>query len=107
MHVINVVICHSIGYVVVYGEILDVRRYGGKWDIHCSKEMIESCIREFRDAPDAYAMDVGVTKENETILIEINNTCSIGSYGLEPILYAKFLSARWSELTGTKDECKF
>ena len=39
--------------------------------------------------------------------IETNNTCSIGSYGLEPILYAKFLFARWSELTGTKDECKF
>ncbi len=92
---------------VLYGEIIDVRRYGGKWDIHCSKEVIESCIKDFQDAPNAYAMDFGITKENETILIEVNNTCSIGSYGLDPILYAKFLSARWSELTGTTDECKF
>lgn len=92
---------------VLYGKIIDVRRYGGKWDVHCSKEVIESCLKDFVDAPNAYAMDFGITSDGETILIEVNNTCSIGSYGLDSILYAKFISARWAELTGTKDECRF
>ena len=92
---------------VLYGEIIDVRRYGGRWDIHCSKEVIDSCVQDFDGAPNAYTLDMGITKDGETILIEVNNTCSIGSYGLDPVLYAKFLSARWAELTDTIDECKF
>ncbi|MEE0264108.1 MAG: ATP-grasp domain-containing protein [Acutalibacteraceae bacterium] len=92
---------------VLYGEIIDVRRYGGEWDIHCSKEVVESCVQDFVDSPNAYALDFGVTKDGATNLIEVNNTCSIGSYGLDPVLYAKFISARWAELTETVDECKF
>lgn len=92
---------------VLYGEILDVRRYGGYWDEHCTKSVVEACVKDFADAPNAYALDFGITKERETVLIEVNNTCSIGSYGLDPVLYAKFISARWAELTGTVDECRF
>lgn len=66
---------------------------------------INFCVKDFEGAPKAYALDFGVTKDGETILVEVNNTCSIGSYGLEPVLYARFLSARWVELTGTTDEC--
>lgn len=87
------------------GEIIDVRRYGGRWDVACDADVVESCVKDFEGAPKAYALDFGVTKDGETILVEVNNTCSIGSYGLEPVLYARFLSARWAELTGTTDEC--
>ena len=90
---------------VLYGEIIDVRRYGGRWDVHCDRNIVTSCLNDFSDSPAAYAMDFGVTSEGETLLIEVNNTCSIGSYGLDPILYARFISARWAELTGTEDFC--
>lgn len=90
---------------VLYGEIIDVRRYGGRWDVACDADVVESCVKDFEGAPKAYALDFGVTKDGETVLVEVNNTCSIGSYGLEPVLYARFLSARWAELTGTTDEC--
>lgn len=53
----------------------------------------------------SYAMDFGVIKEGKTVLIEVNNTCSIGSYGLDSILYARFISALWAEITCTTDEC--
>lgn len=92
---------------VRYGQILDVRRYGGRWDVSCSRQTVEACVKDFKEAPNAYALDFGVTEDPKTILIEVNNTCSIGSYGLEPVLYAKFLSARWAELTGTTDEYAF
>ncbi len=37
----------------------------------------------------------------------MNDGYSIGCYGLNDVLYAKFLYARWAELTGTVDECDF
>lgn len=91
---------------VLYDEILDVRRYYGEWDVCPDRKIIENCINDFIDAPAAYALDFGVTKTGKTVLIEVNNTCSIGSYGLEPTFYARFISARWAEITGTIDECK-
>ena len=91
---------------VLYGDIIGVRNYGGDWSICCSKDTILKCISDFTDTPAAYAMDMGVTADGKTLLIEINNTCSIGSYGLDPVLYARFISARWAELTDTEDECR-
>lgn len=62
-----------------------MRRYGGRWDVACDADVVESCVKDFEGAPKAYALDFGVTKDGETILVEVNNTCSIGSYGLEPV----------------------
>ena len=52
-------------------------------------------------------MDFCLTDDGRTLLIEVNDGCSIGCYGLEPIDYAKLLSTRWAELTNTEDECDF
>ena len=69
--------------------------------------MIENAIKEFTDAPAGYAIDFGVTADGKTVLIEVNDGYSLGSYGLMENFYAKLLSARWAELTGTEDECAF
>lgn len=52
-------------------------------------------------------MDFGVTNTGATILVEVNDGYSLGNYGLDSLLYAKLLSARWTELTNTIDECNF
>lgn len=90
---------------VRYGKILDVRPYYGDWRVHYQVNLIESAVRCYTDAPAGYAMDFGVTETGETLLVEVNDGFSLGCYGLEPISYAKLLSARWAELTGIKDEC--
>lgn len=92
---------------VRYGKILDIRHYGGAWNIFPNSKVILDCINSYKDSPKAYAADFGVTSDGRTLLIEINATCSIGSYGLEVVQYAKLLSARWAELTNTTDECAF
>ena len=92
---------------VRYGKIIDVRRYRGDWRKFPDYEVIEQCVQDYVDSPKAYAIDFGVTKDGKTVLIEVNNTCSIGSYGLYCIDYAKMISARWAELTGTEDACDF
>lgn len=92
---------------VRYGHILDVRRYKGDWRIHYDPSVIENAIKDFTEAPAGYAIDFGVTADGKTILIEVNDGYSLGSYGLIENYYAKLLSARWTELTGTEDECAF
>lgn len=61
----------------------------------------------FWSAPAGYAVDFGITDKGETLLIEVNDGYAFGCYGLLNIYYSKLLSARWAELTDTRDECDF
>ena len=92
---------------VRYGHILSVRPYKGDWRKHYDYRVIENAVKEFTSAPAGYAIDFGLTDDGRTLLIEVNDGYSLGCYGLFYIDYAKLLSARWSELTGTEDECAF
>ncbi|ANY70771.1 hypothetical protein BBD42_16310 [Paenibacillus sp. BIHB 4019] len=86
-----------------YGQILDIRYYKGAWDSKLDLNIIKNAVSDFIDAPAAYGMDFGIDQEGNMKLVEINDGHSLGSYGISPLNYAKFLSARWSELTGTTD----
>ncbi len=92
---------------VRYGEIVDIRHYAGDWSVFPNVNTISSCVEDYKEGINTYAIDFGVTDKGTTNLIEVNVSGAIGSYGLDPIMYAKFMSARWAELTGTEDECKF
>lgn len=92
---------------VRYGRILSVRPYKGDWKSHFDADVIENAVRDFTSAPNGYAIDFGLTKDGRTLLIEVNDGYALGCYGLFYLDYAKLLSARWSELTTTNDECNF
>ncbi|MGL4585413.1 MAG: ATP-grasp domain-containing protein [Flavobacterium sp.] len=90
-----------------YRDILDIRRYKGDWDKVIDVEVVRQAIADFKNQPNAYALDFGVTDKGETVLVEVNEGHSLGSYGLSAQHYAKFLSARWAEMTGTVDYLNF
>ena len=92
---------------VRYGRILDVRHYKGRWQVHPDCQLIERAVQDYTSAPAGYSMVFGLTEQGKTLLIEINDGYSLGSYGLFYLDYAELLSARWAELTGTEDECRF
>ncbi|TVX96238.1 ATP-grasp domain-containing protein [Cohnella terricola] len=92
---------------VRYGNILDVRRYRGDWRNHFDPRIVQDIVNQFKTAPNGYSVDIGLTDKGETLLIEINDGYALGHYGLNSLDYAKLLSARWSELTKTIDECDF
>ena len=92
---------------VRYGEILDVRYYKGKWDSRLDIEVVNQAINEYKSQPKSYCLDFGVDANGKHYLIEVNDGHSLGTYGMGAISYAKFLSARWSELTETEDLLKF
>ena len=92
---------------VRYNRIVGVRPYKGDWRKHFDYKVVEAIPEAYKNAPNGYAFDVGVTKQGETLLVEANDGFSLGSYGLFYIDYAKLLSARWAELNGVEDYCNF
>lgn len=89
-----------------YGQILDVRPYKGAWDSRLDLSIARNAMKDFSDAPAAYGMDFGIDGDGKLKLVEINDGHSLGTYGISSLNYAKFLSARWAELTGTTDYLK-
>ncbi|WP_201984922.1 ATP-grasp domain-containing protein [Hymenobacter rubidus] len=93
---------------VRYGQILDVRPYRGDWRAHFDPAVVELALAAYLpEAPAAFALDIGRTAKGQTVVVEVNEGYALGAYGLTSLAYAKFLSARWAELTGSEDYCRF
>jgi hypothetical protein len=90
-----------------YNSILDIRQYKGLWDSKLDLNIIQNAVDDFKNSPNAYALDFGIDEHNKMKLVEVNDGHSLGSYGISSTNYAKFLSARWAELTKTKDYANF
>lgn len=90
-----------------YGEILDIRQYKGLWDSKIDLAIVKNAVEDFISSPASYALDFGIDENNTMKLVEINDGHSLGTYGISGTNYAKFLSARWAELTKTKDYANF
>jgi hypothetical protein len=93
---------------VRYGHVLDVWPYKGDWRVHFNPTVVEQALAAYLpDAPAAFALDIGYTANGQTVVVEVNEGYALGAYGLTPLSYAKFLSARWAEMTGSEDYCRF
>lgn len=105
------------------------------WKYHYDYKVVESMLEKFReweDRPVACSMDIAVidtdipvkiVREDEngneiivgwrtrpnykTILVEFNDAYALGNYGLDPLAYAKLISARWSQLLNRPDKLNF
>lgn len=89
---------------VRYNYILDIRHYYGDLDVFYDLNVVKYMIKCYQHrSPAAYALDIGVTDTGETIVVEVNDGYSMGAYGLDPLLYAKFLYARWAEIMDVED----
>ncbi len=102
---------------ILYDRIIDVRPYGSISDseykgylFHYDPVVLQKMIGAFvswNQRPAACSMDICVTADGRTLLVEINDAYSLGCYGLPGILYAKMISARWSQLLGREDEYNY
>ena len=93
---------------VRYGQVLDARPYKGDWRAHFDPAVVEAALAAYLpEAPAAFALDVGVTSAGATLVVEVSDGYALGAYGLLPVTYARFLAARWAQLTGSEDYCNF
>jgi hypothetical protein len=90
-----------------YNKILDIRQYKGVWDSKLDLDVIKNAVEDFKSSPASYALDFGIDENNRMKLVEVNDGHSLGTYGIRATNYAKFLSARWADLTKTKDYADF
>ena len=88
---------------LLYGQIIGIQFYYGDSSIQYDPVVIREAVKAYPAMPAGCALDFGVTDDGKTLLIEMNDGYSLGSYGLEHTLYAKLLTARWAELNGTED----
>lgn len=63
-------------------------------------EQAANTLDTSRDAPVAYALDMGVLSDGSTVLVEVNDAWATGYYGrdMSPKAYLQWLWARWSQL---------
>lgn len=87
-----------------YGRLVDARRYRGDSTVRYDSCVVRDVVASYVDAPAGCSIDLGVTADGRTLLIEVNDGYALGCYGADPVAYALLLSARWAELMGVKDE---
>lgn len=83
---------------VLDGEILDCRKYKGDWSLTPYKHDVNLTVSIMKNYSRAFCLDFGVLDTGETILVEMNEGYAFGHYGLRPDLFARMISARWSEM---------
>ena len=88
---------------VRYGKIIGVQHYRGDRTVLCDRAVLQDAVRKDPDLPAGCCLDFGVTDDDRTLLVEMNDGYALGCYGLPAEEYAKLLAARWAELTGATD----
>jgi hypothetical protein len=86
-------------------EVVGCRHYRGAPLLFPDPQAISEMVAAWNTSPRAYCLDVGVCSSQnkpKTVLVEINDAYSAGDYGLQPIIYARWLETRWAEMTGLR-----
>lgn len=94
-------------FFIRYGELADVRHYCGDPGIQCDDVVASDIIETYAADPNEPAgcsIDLGVTDDGRTLLVEVNDGYALGCYGVDCVAYALLLAARWAELVGVEDQ---
>lgn len=81
------------------GQIIAVKHYKKAWDKIPNRSFIEDAIKHYMPCPVAYGMDFAVTDAGDTVVLEVNDACNLGNYGLDPASYGEMIESRWMEIT--------
>lgn len=93
--------------VFVYkGEIKGIQFYLGDFKTFPNIDLLEEMVKSYTDSPIAYTLDIGVTDENQTVLIEVNDFWAIGSYGFDAKIYVKMIIARFQQIINQSEKEK-
>jgi hypothetical protein len=83
---------------VFKNKLIDLKHYLGDFKIFPNIEEIEKTISDYTDSPIAYAIDFGIDDKGRTLLIEVNDFFSVGTYGFSGQIYGQMIEARLKEM---------
>lgn len=87
---------------VTKGELRGMKHYKGDFELFPNMLMVHEMISEFEKSNEAlwaYTLDVGITDDGLTLLVEVNDMWAIGSYGLDGDIYALLCARRMKEIS--------
>ncbi len=83
----------------VYDKKLQgIHWYQGDFKIFPDIKLTEEMIAAYKSQPAGFSLDVGVTKDGHTVLVECNDGWALGNYGLQASKYTTLLMKRWMEI---------
>lgn len=83
------------------GEVVGVGHYNGDPLQFPKRTVVRDAVETFcdyEDGPCCYGLDMGITKDGGTQLVEMNDMFALGSYGLKPMLYSHMIEKRWNQM---------
>lgn len=81
------------------GEIRGIKHYRGDFTKFININIVDKMVSVYNDGcPSAYTLDVGLTSDGRTLLVEVNDMWAIGSYGLDGKTYALLCERRMKEI---------
>jgi ATP-grasp domain, R2K clade family 2 len=85
--------------------IVDVRRYAGDFRAIPDFGVLDCMLKTTSNDPQPMSccLDVGVTVDGRTILIEANDGFAMGNYGLSARRYAELLRDRWNQIVTSSE----
>lgn len=94
------------------GRAVGMSHYKGDPLLLIDPGVVERALAAFSsyaDSPCTCALDFGYVPDGRTLLVEVNDMISLGSYGLDPRLYSMMIEERWDQLMeghlGPKSSC--
>lgn len=79
-------------------EIVGLKHYKGDFLTFPDTNVIKNCVNLMKPKYKTYSLDVGITSNEQTLVVEVNDAFSLGSYGLPCVTYAQMLINRWLEI---------
>lgn len=90
-------------FYVERNKVVGVDHYKGDPLYFPNRFTPTAAIEQWADeAPAAYGVDFGVCPDGQTRLVEVNDMISLGSYGLDPAVYAGLIETRWDQLVSAR-----
>lgn len=84
------------------GEIRGIKHYRGDFKKFIDIDAVHRMVDAYKDCPSAFTLDVGLTSDGRTLLVEVNDMWAIGSYGLDGRIYALLCVRRMKEILKTR-----
>lgn len=88
---------------ILRDEILRVCCYRGDPLLFPDPSIMRQAVPLYRDRPIAFSLDWAVTSTGDTVLVEANDGCSLGNYGLPLHWHTAMAEARWRQMMGLRD----
>ena len=83
---------------VLEGKILNICYYKGNPSLFPDPEIVKEMVSKVTHHSISFGLDVGVLSSGETAVIEMNDFCCLGNYGLNAQQYAQCIAKRWTEV---------